>query len=82
MVRFFSAMDKSCLRGCVVDKLFNVAEFSDEGAMLVVLFLLLRDREKEEEKEEEEGEESNHFVLINFKIRGKKEYEKRMSRRE
>ena len=53
MVRFFSAMDKSCLRRGVVDNVFNVAEFSDDGAMQVVLFLLLRDREKEEEEEEE-----------------------------
>ena len=70
MVRFFSAMDKSCLRGCVVEKLFNVAEFSDEGAILVVLFLLLRDREKEEEKEEEEEEEEGkgRSVLVSLLV--------------
>ena len=64
MVRFFSAMDKSCLRRGVVDNVFNVAEFSDDGAMQVVLFLLLRDREKEEEEEEEEGKGRSVLVSL------------------
>ena len=64
MVRFFSAMDKSCLRRGVVDNVFNFAEFSDDGAMQVVLFLLLRDREKEEEEEEEEGKGRSVLVSL------------------
>ena len=64
MVRFFSAMDKSCLRRGVVDNVFNVAEFTDDGAMQVVLFLLLRDREKEEEEEEEEGKGRSVLVSL------------------
>ena len=64
MIRFFSAMDKSCLRRGVVDNVFNVAEVSDDGAMQVVLFLLLRDREKEEEEEEEEGKGRSVLVSL------------------
>ena len=64
MVRFFSAMDKSCLRRGVVDNVFNVAECTDDGAMQVVLFLLLRDREKEEEEEEEEGKGRSVLVSL------------------
>ena len=67
MVRFFSAMDKSCLRRGVVDNVFNVAEFTDDGAMQVVLFLLLRDREKEEEEEEEE-EGKGRSVLVSLLV--------------